>query len=449
MKNRRGIIFFCTGIVITVILALIIANMKTDIISLVGVNNSLKKPDVQKEQNMSEALDQQKWELKGIIDRGSYIPGNFRSYDIVYFKKLNNGSYDVEIQGGFEDVNVVREDSYKFNIHISELKNNENMDIILNMTKDSLIGLIAKRKGLPEKLNEYNILYYRDHMQGEYEFGIEANGVQYYFLIENHSRFTPKGRWTLLGWSEGNAPKDWNDVLAVQDYDSTEHIKLGEQEYEKFFIPYVDNIYKQMDENSKLIGDMIKHRSRVYGSEHYKLVAVNEISLHQDALKVMKIEAPDKYKASHNMLVKAMYRVSRMASIYIEGHEGYKDEQEYNNWRYYNNRDYEPKASEARDIVNKAYACFEAEKRSETFDEDKYNEIEYNNRVEITRLVDKQINKHTNFKIRYAHPSVKRFNNTQYRYYANEGSGTDYKRFCYTIEKDKNGKWMIVSRTEI
>ncbi|HYE10379.1 MAG TPA: hypothetical protein VEF53_09385 [Patescibacteria group bacterium] len=447
MKNRRGIIFFCTGIVMTVILTLIITNMKTDITGLVGVNSNLKKPDVLKEQNMSEALDQQKWELNGIIDRGSYIADSVRSYDIVNFKKLNNERFEFEILCVVEDVNVVHEDLYKFNIHTSELKNNENIGIILNMTKGALNGLLANESNLPDIADDYSIIYYKEdigYKQGEYEFGIDARGKQYYFLLENYRRSTPQGKWAVLGWSEGNVPNDWNDVLAVQKYGSTNHSSLREQEYEKFFAAYADNIYKLMEENSKLIYDMEKYHDRTYNSKNYNLVASNENLLYEEAEKVMKIEAPDKYKESHNILVKAMNIISRKALIYVKENEGYKEEKDYNNSRWY-----ELRAQGARDIVNKAYACFEAEKQNEVFDENKYNEIEYNNRVEITRLIDKQINKHTNFKIRYAHPAVTRFNNTQYRYYADEGSATDSKRFCYTIEKDKNGKWMIVSRTEL
>lgn len=448
MKNKLKAIFYASGILLSVILILVIANIKANITASVEVNNNLQNPSSHQEQNMSDALYQQKSALSEIMD-----DGGFSSYDIIYFKKLDNGNYEFEIQGIVDyGTAVVYDERRRLNINTSKLKdngNNVNVDSILNMTKGPLGGLLAKETNLPDGLSDYNIVYYKDSGLSEYEFGIEANGVQYYFLLENHSRFTPKGRWTVLGWSEGNVPNDWNDVLAIQHYDSTKHSKLDEQEYEKFFIPYADNIYKLIDENSKVIVDMIKYHGRVYGSEHYNLVAANEISLYQETLKVMKVEAPDKYKASHNMLVKAMYRVSRMASVYIKGHEGYKDELEYNNWRYYNNRDYEPKASEARDLVNKAYACFEAGKLNETFDEHKYDEIEYQNRVEITRLIDKQINKYTNLTLRYADPAVTRVNNTQFIYYANEGNATDYKRFCYIFEKDKNGKWMIVSKIEL
>lgn len=451
MKNKRGTIFFSAGIALTVILILIIAGMNTGIAGLVGAENNPQNPSSQKEQNMSEALDQQKRKLKGIIDSGSYIPHGFRDYDIVFLKKLNNGSYEVEILGLFEDVNTVYEKLHKFNIHASELENNENMDTILNMTKDTLNGLLSKESNPPDISKDYSIVYYKDFGEGEYEFGIDAKGKQYYFLLEDHRLFSPEGRWVVLGWSEGSVPShwsfpnDWNDVLAMQHYASTDHSKLNEQEYEEFFPAYADGIYRLMAENSKLLSEMKKYNDGAFGSKHYNLVAASETSLYYEAQKAMKLEAPDKYKASHEILVKAMYRVSRLASVYVKGNEDYKDEAEYNN------RSYGPLMINPREIVNKAYACFEAEKQNKVFDEKVYNDIEFKNEMEVSNVIDKYYEAHWNPEISLSYGGRVRVNNTQYEAQVDEYNSNENSRksFRFTLEKDKNGKWMIVSRTEL
>jgi len=442
MKSRIKAVFHTSGVLLFIVLILAIANLKADNADSVEANDYLQKLSTQSERSMSDALEHQKGALRDIMDGV-----RFSSYEIIYFKKLNDENYEFELQGIVDyGTAVVYDERYKFNINTSKLKDsgsNANVKDILNMIKGPLAGLLVKEKNHLDGLGDFNVVYYKDSRSSEYEFGIEANGVQYYFLLENYGQPTQVGRWVVLGWAEGSVPDDWNDVLAVQQYASIKDNKLSEQEYERFFEAYADNIYKLMDESSKLASDIEKQHARKYDSKSYELVAESEVLLYQEAEKAMKIVAPDKYKLTHDFLVKAMYRVSRLASVYVKGSEGYMDENEYNNWKY------GLVMSDPREIINKAYACFEVEERNEAFDENKHNAAERENAVEITRLIDKEIYHYTNFEISYARIGVKRVNRTQYKYLTDEGSWSGQKSYCYTFEKDKDGKWIIVDKTEL
>lgn len=451
MGCKHKAVYAVFGILLAIILTMVVADMIIGIRGHAGASNNPQNLDGQREQNMSEALEQQKKILTGIANNGSYIPANFRYYDIVYFKKFSSDRYEVEILGEYEDVNVVRAERYKFNIRTSELKNNENMGIIMDMTKDALNGILIKQSNLPDILDDYSIVYYKDFGEGEYEFGIDAEGKQYYFLLEDHRPFSPRGRWVVHGWSEGilpnywSVPNNWNDVIAMQYYDSTDHSKLSIQEYEKFFPAYADNIYKLMAESSKLYSDMKKYNDKAFGGKHYGLIAENELALYWEAQKVMKIEAPDKYKTTHAMLVKAMYGASRLASVYVKGNEGYKDEEEYNK------RSNGPLMINPREIVNMSYACFEAEKQNKAFAEKAYYDVELKNDFAVSKVINKYYEDHWNPEVMLSYWGRVRINNTQYEAYVDEYRSNENSRksFRFTLEKDKYGKWIIINRTEM
>lgn len=68
-------------------------------------------------------------------------------------------------------------------------------------------------------------------------------------------------------------------------------------------------------------------------------------------------------------------------------------------------------------MINISYACFEAKKRGEVFDEKVYNDIENKNRVHISSMIDMYHKDHWNPLVSTNYISVSRVNNAQYEGY--------------------------------
>ena len=356
--------------------------------------------------SMREALGQQQVELRKIIN--AQVPTYYSDYNITSYKKLDAGKYEIGITGTVDYGTTVNyTESYYFTLEISDKEEQKQLYEILNFAR-------APLKILTEKDGE--IFYFSDKLTGEYEFGMQQKGLQYYALLVNRGFNAGGDDWSLLGWSEGMLPKNWNDWIALQKQDAVPKQSFSVQEYEAFLPAYIQNLNKLADENYQLVYSMQNKQDRLFTE--------NQKALLNEAQKVIVIEPPSKYEAAHRILVQAMYEIQKNA-------EGYQLD-----------------ITNAIQTADKAYACFKAQRMNESFEESKYHELQQTTRSNVSSAEKAYYKIHPIDSMRSVCAMLK-ISEDQYAVYVHEEASGQKKTYRLLAEQDKNGLWQVTNKMEV
>lgn len=171
------------------------------------------KPEVSPAtEGLSDALNRQKNELRSFLDNGKYVPAYFFFYDITSCRKLSEGKYEVGITGGADYGTAVDYFArYSFEIALDGPAERGRMEQILNITEAPLEKLIAQEFSFSVKLKKAEVFYYKENSAEEMEVGICQKDKQYYFLLMNYNFTMVERNWSIISWSEGILPENWED----------------------------------------------------------------------------------------------------------------------------------------------------------------------------------------------------------------------------------------------
>lgn len=353
-------------------------------------------------------------------------------------------------------------DSQKAGIVSLEENNDKSSRISASSLGVSGVDLFKLIDGENSGFRPIKVIYFRELENGKYEIGVigEADyatmvdhGEARYYLIGNIVGDNGEYSWKLLGSSLYNLPSNWNDTIALQNYFTYKHEILSKQEYEKFFVEYIDRLYKLMNDNARLINTSELYKDKTKDSQYYKQFAAIQTALYEEAEKAMKISVLGGYSDIHTMLVKAMFLIEQRAEPFVTG-----------NYEDVNSMYFGSGISGGREIIEKAQAAFEAKRNNKVFDENAYNKQVMQKYSDISRAVSDYYDKHFDKRINVTQRGQFRISATRYEAIASEafiipeeaefgvpGSLEAYepKYYSFIIEKDTNGKWVVLSKEEM